>query len=183
MSLVLSAARGSRDERKSKDPEDVSPCHTASGSFLVNILGRCAHSIRRALRVACPRRSLRMFLAPCIPDRYISLFFSSQWEASSIALRAVSLILLGRSSYSRRARRKIDSRGELFIYIHQSPFAARLGTFVVLGFHRHTLRSGPAKATSDSLRRPDLALLPLSPLAVERLRLLPLLLESEVLRD
>jgi len=37
--VVLSAARvpGSRDERKSKDPEDMSPCHTVPGSSLVNI--------------------------------------------------------------------------------------------------------------------------------------------------
>lgn len=37
--VFLSAARvpAGRDERKSKDPEDVSTCHTASGSSLENI--------------------------------------------------------------------------------------------------------------------------------------------------
>src|SRR2546422_2465789 len=39
--------------------------------------GRCTQSIRRTLRVARPRSSLRIFLARCIPNRCISLFFSS----------------------------------------------------------------------------------------------------------
>src|ERR1700745_340752 len=41
--------------------------------------GRCTQSIRRTLRVARPRSSLRIFLARGIPSRCISFFFSSWW--------------------------------------------------------------------------------------------------------
>src|ERR1700739_3242192 len=45
--------------------------------------GRCTQSNRRTLRVARPRSSLRIFLARCIPNRCISLFFSSWWEPAA----------------------------------------------------------------------------------------------------
>src|SRR5260370_6216568 len=70
--------------------------------------GRCTQSIRRTLRVARPRSSLRIFLARGIPNRCISLFFSSRWEP------AAQPCALDRSSYSRRARRKSTVEANYF---------------------------------------------------------------------
>src|SRR6266576_2567452 len=69
---------------------------------------RCTQSIRRTLRVARPRSSLQIFMARGIPNRCISLFFSSWWEPAAQACA------LDRSSYSRRAQKKSTAEANFF---------------------------------------------------------------------
>lgn len=81
--------------------------------------GRCTQSIRRTLRVARPRSSLRIFLARCIPNKRISSPVSSCWRPAAESCE------LARSTYSPRTE-KIDSRTELsFFYFNSSSRLAR----------------------------------------------------------
>src|SRR5207247_896182 len=69
--------------------------------------GHCTQNIRRTLRVARPRSSLRIFLARCIPNRCISLI-------PPLVGPAAESCALARSTYSRREQGKSTAEANYF---------------------------------------------------------------------